>query len=126
MSAHDSEMKVWDKSQQEQRERDAISKQAESLIKQGKYEEAGRVFEKFSPSMYPPYQALVDSLHQQQKELDDRQRGLADRRRKITIQIQTNRTPTTTAPALAPKLAGTRAGQPFFRENRSSVGLRIT
>lgn len=84
------------------------------------------MLEKISKSgafVYPAYQALTESFNTRQKELDDRERKLTSRRRSVSFQIHTNRTPTTTAPAFSPKAAGTLAGHPFYRQVRGNFKM---
>lgn len=123
---HGEEMKAWDKAQREQM--DNLQKQAAPLLQQGKYEEYGKMMQKVTISVYPPYKELTDSLDKRQKEMDDRGRKLENRRRQVSFQIHTNRTPSTTAPAFTGmKPAGALAGHPLYRQLRGNwnMGSRI-
>ena len=116
---HGADMKAWDKSQREQM--DNLQKQGAPLLQQGKYEEYGKLMEKYKPSVYPPYKELTDSLNKRQDEMTERGRKLENRRRHVSFQIHTNRTPTTTAPAfMGMKPAGTLAGHLFYRQLRGN------
>jgi len=116
---HGAEMKASEKAHQA--EMVPLSKQAETLIQQGKYEEVGRVMEKITPFHYAPYESLTASLNKKQQELADRERNLSNRRRKVTFRVYTNRTPLTTAPKFAPKPTGTLAGHPFYRQDEGNM-----
>lgn len=121
LKSHDADMKAWNKAQQEAQAN--LSKQIEALVREGKYDEAGKLADKNKMSPYPPYQALTDSLKKQQDELDSRERKLTGLRRNVEFQIQTNRTPTTTATAFHPKPTGTLAGHPLFRQLRGNPNM---
>jgi hypothetical protein len=120
---HGTELKAFEKDHLAESE--ALSKQAADLAQQGKYDDAQAVLKKMEklPAVYPPYQALTDSLNKQQEALTDRERTLTSHRRNISFQIHTNRTPATTAPAFNPKSAGTLAGHPLYRQERG-IGNR--
>jgi hypothetical protein len=119
---HGAEMKAFEKARLA--EEDAWGKQLADLMRQGKYDEAQQMVkngEKRGPLVYPPYLALTDSFNKRQNEIADRERVLANRRRKVSFQIHINRTPTTTAAALFPKPAGTLAGHPFYHQDRGNM-----
>lgn len=118
---HSAEMKAWDDDQKAKQ--NALVQQADPLLKQGKYEEAGKILKSFTPQPYAPFKELADSIDKKQKEMDERDRALQIRRRMVTFQIQTNRTPTTTAPAFHPAPLGTLAGHPFFRQVRGTLDM---
>lgn len=105
-------------------EADRLSKQVADLASHGKMAEAQPLIEKLekaSSCVYPPYQALMDSLDKTSKDLDDRRRTLGAQRRKVTFVIFTNRTPNTQASALNPKPAGSLSGHPFFRQAPENI-----
>jgi hypothetical protein len=115
---HGAELKVFQTAHLA--ELDALAKQFADLSRQGKYDEAQAVTKKLETlgsAVYPPYQALTASIDRRQQEIADRERALASRRRSVSFQIHTNRTPTTTAPKFAPKVTGTLAGHPFYRQD---------
>jgi len=123
-NAHGAEMKAAEKAHLA--EVDKVQKEFTSLYQQGKTAEAQAALAKLGKLgafVYPPYQALTDSFDKRQKELDSRERSLQNFKRKVNFQIRVNRTPTTTAPAFAPKLVGTLAGHPFYRQVRENVSL---
>jgi len=118
---HGEELKAFQKARLAQM--DTLSKQMADLIQQGKSEQAQAVLKKIeeTPAVYPPYQALMSSLDKRQKELTDREGTLTHRKRQVNFRIYTNRTPLTTAPKYAPKLAGTLAGHPFYRQDEAAL-----
>jgi hypothetical protein len=115
--AHGAERKAYEDARRA--EADRLSKQVGELASQGKIDEARPLIEKLEKAsnyVYPPFQALMDSLNKKGQELDERGRTLEARRRKVTFVIHTNRSPSTTAPALHPLPAGSLAGHSFFRQ----------
>jgi len=127
--AHSAEMKAGEQSHDA--ERQIALSQVQALIQQGKYAEAGalndKLADKIAPYQYPPLKALLDSLGKRQDDLVSRERALSNRRRQVSFQIHTNRTPTTTAPKFAPKLSGTLAGHPLWRQDdgNTNMGSRV-
>jgi hypothetical protein len=66
-------------------------------------------------------QALTEPYDKHQKDMDARERQLTNRKRQVSFQIHTNRTPTTTAPRFTRiKPAGTLAGHPFYRQDEGN------
>ncbi len=116
---HGAEMKALQKAHQA--EMDSITKEAEPFIRQGKYEEAGRIMKKITAFHYAPFESLTESLNQKQQELEARERRLTSRRRNVSFRIHTNRTPLTTATKFAPKPAGEVAGHPFYRQEEGTL-----
>jgi hypothetical protein len=118
---HGAEMKAFEKAHLA--EMNALGSQIADLTRQGKYDEAQAVMNKVAKPeavVYPPYQALTESFDKRQNDIADRERTLESRRRSVSFQIHTNRTPTTTAPRFAPKPSGTLAGHPFYRQDEES------
>jgi len=124
---HGAERKAYEDARRA--EADRLSKQVAELANQGKINEVQPLIEKLekaSNNVYPPFQALMDSLNKKGQELDERGRTLESRRRKVTFVIHTNRTPSTTAPALHPLPAGNLAGHPFFRQTPEILNGAVT
>jgi hypothetical protein len=125
MKTHGAEMKAAETAHMAEMQK--LSKEGADLITQGKTQQGQAVLEKLQklgPFVYPPYQALTESLNKRQNELADRERHLQNRRRQISFQIHTNRTPATTAPAFfGIKPAGTLAGHPFYRQVRGNTNM---
>lgn len=117
-SAHGAEMKAAEKAHLAQM--DGLAKQIGDLAKQGKYDESQPLvkrLEALGPFVYPPFQALTESYDKHQKDMDERERQLTSRKRQVSFQIHTNRTPITTAPKFTGmKPAGTLAGHPLYRQ----------
>jgi hypothetical protein len=122
MKAHGDEMQAAQKAHLAEMEK--LRKEGADLFNQGKFAQGQAVLEKLQklgPFVYPPYQAMTESLDKRQKDITERERSLTNRRRNVSFQIHTNRTPTTTAPAfLAMKPAGTLAGHPLYRQVRGN------
>ena len=121
---HGAELKAFQKAHLA--EMDALGNQIADLAKQGKYDEAQAVVKKtetLGTSVYPPYQALTESIDKRQKDIADRERELEGRLRNVSFQIHTNRTPTTTAPRFAPKPAGSLAGHPLYRQDEGNTKM---
>ena len=125
MKAHGAEMQAAQKARLAEMEK--LSKEGADLYNQGKPQQGQAVIEKLQklgPFIYPPYQQLTESLDKQQKQIADRERTLSNRRRQVSFQIHTNRTPTTTAPAFtAMKPAGTLGGHPLYRQLRGNTDM---
>ncbi len=119
---HGEEMKALEKAHLA--EMNALATQIGDLARQGKYDESQAVvkkLEKLGPFVYPPLQALTESYDKHQKDIADRERQLSNRKRQVSFQIHTNRTPVTTAPKfVSMKPAGTLAGHPFYRQDEGN------
>jgi hypothetical protein len=125
MKAHGAEMQAAEKAHLAEMQK--LQKEGADLFNQGKSAQGQAVLEKLQklgPFIYPAYQALTESLDKRQNEFADRERALQNRRREVSFQIHTNRTPATTAPAfVAMKPVGTLAGHPFYRQVRGSLNM---
>ena len=124
---HGAEMKALEKAHQAETE--ALAKQIADLATQGKYDEGQEVvkkLEKLGPFVYPPFQALTESYDKRQKDIEHRERQLANRKRQVSFQMHTNRTPTTTAPRFSLiKPAGTLAGHLSIVRTRETARQAI-
>jgi hypothetical protein len=121
-SVHGAEVKALEKAHLAQM--DALAKQIADLAKQGKYDESQPLVKKLEalgPFVYPPFQALTESYDKHQKDMEERERQLTNRKRQVSFQIHTNRTPTTTAPKFTQmKPADTLAGHPLYRQDEGN------
>ena len=113
---HGAEMQALEKARVAEME--TLSKQAQDLFTQGKYEEGKAVMEKIKPFHYPPsFESLMASFDKRQQELTDREQELSRRRRQVSFRIYTNRTPSKTAFAYPAKPIGTLAGRTLYRQS---------
>jgi hypothetical protein len=113
---HGAEMQALEKTRVT--EMQTLSKQAEDLFMQGKYEEGKAVMEKIKPFHYPPsFESVLASFDKRQQELTDREQELSRLRRQVSFRIYTNRTPSTTAFAYPAKAIGTLAGRTLYRQS---------
>ena len=113
---HGKEMQALEKTRVT--EMQTLSKQAEDLFRQGKYEEGKAVMGKIKPFQYPPsFESSMAALHKRQQDLTDREGELFRRRRQVSFRIYTNRTPSTTAFAYPAKPIGTLAGRTLYRQS---------
>jgi hypothetical protein len=118
---HGEEMKAQQNAYSAQR--DALSKRAQALIQQGKYQEAGELMGTLKPFQYPPFDSLMNSLRKRGQELEDREKDLLGQRRSVSFRIYTNRTPTTTAFANPSTPVGTLAGHALYRQERGIMSM---
>lgn len=113
---HGAEMQALEKARVAETE--TLSKQAQDLFSQGKYEEGKAVMDKIKPFHYPPsFESALSSFDKRQQELTDREQELSRRRRQVSFRIYTNRTPSTTAFAYPAKAIGTLAGRTLYRQS---------
>jgi hypothetical protein len=113
---HGAEMQALEKARVA--EMQTLSKQAEELFRQGKYDEGRVVMDKIKPFHYPPFFELtLASFDKRQQELTAREQELSRRRRQVSFRIYTNRTPSTTAFAYPAKAIGTLAGRTLYRQS---------
>ncbi|HKW62803.1 MAG TPA: hypothetical protein VJN89_09685 [Candidatus Acidoferrum sp.] len=102
-------------------EMDALTKQAQALFQQGKYEEGKAVIAKVKPFQDSGALALAESFSKREQELYDQENELLARRRSVSFRIYTNRTPSTTAFAYPTKAAGTLARRTLYRQDMRKV-----
>lgn len=102
-------------------ESEALTKQAQALIQQGKLEEGKALIAKIKPFQDPGGLALAESFSKREQQFNDRENALLARRRSVSFRIYTNRTPSTTAFTRPARSAGTLAGRVLYLQDQGTV-----